>query len=146
MVLQDGELATIDFQDAVLGPVTYDPVSLLKDCYLRWPDEQVVAWALEHYRKLVDCGVAMPAAADYLTDFDLMGLQRHIKVLGIFARLYLRDGKPGYLGDLPRVAAYVRSALARYSQFPALADFSRWFEAAVVPAMQTQSWFGGKSA
>jgi aminoglycoside/choline kinase family phosphotransferase len=141
MVLDEGILATIDFQDAVLGPISYDPVSLLKDCYLRWPDQQVRDWALGHYRGLVERGVAMPTAEAFLKDFDFMGLQRHIKVLGIFARLYLRDAKPGYLADLPRVAGYVRSALANYPQEPALADFSRWFEASVVPLMQAQEWF-----
>ncbi|WP_439107650.1 aminoglycoside phosphotransferase family protein, partial [Congregibacter sp.] len=141
MLLDDGALATIDFQDAVLGPLTYDPVSLLKDCYLRWPDAQVRDWALRHRERLHARGIAVPAADDFVMDFDFMGLQRHIKVLGIFARLYLRDGKPAYLGDLCRVMGYVQSALATYPHIPALADFAAWFDQHVVPAARQQAWF-----
>ena len=104
----------------MIGPVTYDPVSLLKDCYVRWPDSQVESWALAHRDRLVELGLPMPSPSDYLVDFHWMGLQRHIKVLGIFIRLYLRDGKSAYLGDLPRVVEYVRSTLARFSEKPTL--------------------------
>lgn len=141
MLLADGTLATIDFQDAVRGPVTYDLVSLLKDCYLRWPDDQVRRWALLHREGLAARGVVVPDADAFLMDFDFMGLQRHIKVLGIFARLYLRDGKPGYLGDLPRVMGYVQSTLKRYPTVPALAAFAAWFDREVLPAAQSQDWF-----
>ena len=141
MVLADGSLATIDFQDAVWGPITYDPVSLLRDCYLRWPDAQVRDWALEHHKRLQARGIAMPPAAHYLTDFDWMGLQRHIKVLGIFSRLYLRDRKAAYLGDLSRVIGYVRDVLALYGAEPVLADFAGWFEGAVMPRARLQDWY-----
>ncbi|WOJ96918.1 phosphotransferase [Congregibacter brevis] len=141
MVLSDNSLATIDFQDAVLGPLSYDPVSLLKDCYVRWPDYRVKKWVLAYREGLQSKGVAVPSADDFLMDFHFMGLQRHIKVLGIFARLYLRDGKPAYLGDLPRVIAYVRRGLATYPEVQALADFARWFGEVVLPAAQQQSWF-----
>jgi len=141
MLLDDGSLATIDFQDAVWGPLTYDPVSLLKDCYLRWPDVQVREWALMHRAGLSARGVTVPDEREFLVDFDFMGLQRHLKVLGIFARLFLRDGKPGYLGDLPRVMAYVQSALASYPDVPVLAEFADWFERALMPAARTQAWF-----
>lgn len=141
MLLADGTLAIIDFQDAVLGPLCYDPVSLLKDCYLRWPDDQVRHWALLHREGLAARGVAVPEPQAFLMDFDFMGLQRHIKVLGIFARLYLRDGKPGYLKDLPRVMGYVQSTLKSYPAVPELAAFAAWFDQAIVPAAQQQDWF-----
>jgi aminoglycoside/choline kinase family phosphotransferase len=95
----------LDFQDAVMGPVTYDLVSLLKDCYIAWPAERVRGWALQHREGL------------------LMGLQRHVKVLGIFARLHYRDHKPQYLSDLPRVFDYVREAAARYPDTAPFAAF-----------------------
>jgi N-acetylmuramate 1-kinase len=110
----------VDFQDAVLGPVTYDLVSLLRDCYIVWPEAQVAAWAEAHRCALVEAGIALPDAAGFLRWFDLMGLQRHIKVLGIFCRLYYRDGKTSYLTDLPRVWHYVDTIAARY---PELGDW-----------------------
>lgn len=143
MVLDDGSLATIDFQDALLGPITYDPVSLLKDCYLRWPDEQVRDWALLHHSGLKQRGVVVPSPDEFLSDFHFMGLQRHLKVLGIFARLFLRDGKSGYLKDLPRVIDYLRDALALYPRESVLFEFLRWFDDVVIPAARQQSWFNG---
>ncbi len=141
MVLDSGELAVIDFQDAVCGPLTYDAVSLLRDCYVRWPEEQVRRWALAYHQQLGDAGIRVPDAEAFLVDFDWMGLQRHIKVLGIFCRLYLRDGKAGYLPDLPRVLAYVRSVLGHYPGEPAIARFSAWLEETVVPRAVEASWF-----
>ncbi len=141
MLLPGGELAVIDFQDAVIGPLTYDPVSLLRDCYLRWPAEDVRRWALEHWERLQRGGIKVPDAAEFLVDFDWMGLQRHIKVLGIFARLKLRDGKSTYLGDLSRVAAYVREVLAVYPEEFALRAFAKWFEAEVLPRAAQQPWY-----
>lgn len=140
MCLADDGLATIDFQDAVVGPVTYDPVSLLRDCYLRWPAQQVRAWALAHRQRLAALGLAVPAADAFLVDFDWMGLQRHIKVLGIFARLYRRDGKAGYLPDLPRVIGYLRDVLACYPHEPVLSAFLDWFEGRVMPKVREQPW------
>ncbi|MEJ2321440.1 MAG: phosphotransferase [Gammaproteobacteria bacterium] len=112
----------IDYQDAVKGPITYDLVSLLKDAYIRWPLEQVDAWA---------AGYAELALRSALIDevqeqqfqrwFDLMGLQRHLKVAGIFARLFRRDGKAGYLADIPRVLDYIVEMAARYPEFGELA-------------------------
>ncbi|MDE2304610.1 MAG: phosphotransferase [Gammaproteobacteria bacterium] len=107
----------LDFQDAVHGPVTYDLVSLLKDCYVSWPRPQVRAWALGHRDRLGAAGFALPRSDEgFLRWFDLMGLQRHIKVLGIFCRLYYRDGKSAYLADLPRVLSYVRETAAEYAE------------------------------
>ena len=143
MVIDNAELATIDFQDAVIGPITYDPVSLLKDCYVRWPRTRQLAWLADHQTSLEARGVLKPVpSATFIRWFDLMGLQRHLKVLGIFARLYLRDAKPGYLNDLPLVLAYTREALALYAGDDArIADFRDWVEGEVVPVCRDQPWF-----
>jgi aminoglycoside/choline kinase family phosphotransferase len=114
----------LDFQDAVWGPVTYDLASLLKDCYIAWPPARVRKWVLEYRDNLLAAGFALRAdAAQFLRWFDLMGLQRHIKVLGIFARLFYRDGKAQYLRDLPRVLDYARDTAARYAETAPFADF-----------------------
>ncbi len=123
----------IDFQDAVAGPVAYDLVSLFKDCYIRWPRERLQVW-LRNYRQRLhaaDGGRTLAGCdeRELLRWFDLAGLQRHVKVLGIFARLCHRDGKPGYLADLPLTLNYVRDAAARYSETQALA---RWIEERLV--------------
>lgn len=111
----------LDFQGAVVGPVTYDLVSLLKDCYIAWPRAQVEAWALGHRSRLQQAGFAgLDDPRQFLRWFDLMGAQRHLKAIGIFARLHLRDGKPNYLPDIPRTLDYVHDVCARY---PDLADF-----------------------
>jgi aminoglycoside/choline kinase family phosphotransferase len=113
----------LDFQDAVWGPVTYDLVSLLKDCYVAWPARRVRAWVLEYRERLLERGFEAGSPGEFLRWFDLIGLQRHIKVLGIFCRLYHRDGKAGYLKDLPRVLDYVREAAGTYPETAAFADF-----------------------
>jgi aminoglycoside/choline kinase family phosphotransferase len=139
MLLDAGELGVIDFQDAVRGPVTYDLVSLLRDCYVSWPPERVEAWALGYAARAVDAGIMAPIPADrFLRCFDLMGLQRHIKVLGIFARLWLRDGKAGYLRDLPLVIHYTLSVAQRH---PDTRDFADWFRERVLPLASRQDWF-----
>jgi len=140
MVTGRGELALIDFQDAVCGPLTYDAVSLLRDCYIRWPAAQVDGWALCHRERLRAAGVpGVPDAATFLAWFDCMGLQRHLKVLGTFARLSLRDGKPGYLRDLPRVNDYIVQVLARRAdELPAAADFLDWYRGCVAPHLAQQ--------
>ena len=138
----DGQLAVIDFQDAVRGPVTYDLASLLRDCYIHWPEEKVNRWALQHRDELAGMGVlGQVDDALFLRWFDWMGLQRHIKVLGTFARLYLRDGKPGYLEDLPLVIHYVRQILEKYADDePAFAEFGDWFDTALRPLIEQQPW------
>jgi N-acetylmuramate 1-kinase len=114
----------LDFQDAVYGPVTYDLVSLLKDCYIAWPPERVTNWALQYREQILRAGFVLGADEDdFVRWFDLMGLQRHIKVLGIFARLYYRDGKSGYLRDLPRVLEYTRAAASLYPETREFADY-----------------------
>jgi aminoglycoside/choline kinase family phosphotransferase len=110
----------LDFQDALGGPLTYDLVSLLRDCYLRWPETRVHDWAEAFRRDLVTAGRIADAPQRFHRAFDLMGIQRHIKVLGIFCRLHYRDAKPGYLADLPRVLGYVLDIGGRY---PELAEF-----------------------
>lgn len=143
MLLSDGSLATIDYQDAVLGPVTYDLVSLLRDCYVRWEPARVREWMRSYHEALRLDGVELPEIAQFQCDFDWMGLQRHIKVLGIFSRLYLRDAKPAYLGDLPLVLQYVQEVLAAYPREPALSDLAQWMNDELLPAAQRQPWFGG---
>jgi aminoglycoside/choline kinase family phosphotransferase len=124
LVTEDNNPGILDFQDAVWGPVTYDLVSLLKDCYVAWPAPRVRTWALQHREHLLARGFpAGKTEAEFIRWFDLVGLQRHIKVLGIFARLYYRDGKAQYLKDLPRVLNYARDAAADYPQTAEFADF-----------------------
>jgi aminoglycoside/choline kinase family phosphotransferase len=114
----------LDFQDAVCGPITYDLASLLKDCYIAWPSAQVKAWALGFRDRLMSAGFPLQAdEATFIRWFDLMGLQRHIKVLGIFARLFYRDGKSQYLKDLPRVLNYVRETAVLYPETAAFAVY-----------------------
>lgn len=104
----------IDFQDAVRGPITYDLVSLLRDCYVAWPDERIYGW-LESYRQRAQAaGLTEASGATFRRWFDLMGLQRHLKVLGIFCRLWYRDGKRAYLDDLPLVWRYTRDVGRQY--------------------------------
>lgn len=117
MCLANRELGMLDFQDAVFGPVSYDLVSLLKDCYIAWPLPKIEAWALQFYQQ-TDLAVS---ADEFLTWFHITGLQRHLKVLGIFCRLNYRDQKPKYLNDLPRILAYVHAVC---DQYPALKPLS----------------------
>lgn len=105
----------LDFQDAVYGPITYDVVSLFKDAFISWDEEQVLDWTVRYWEKAKRAG--LPVDADFgvfYRAFEWMGLQRHLKVLGIFARLHYRDGKRGYLEDTPRFIRYVRAVAARY--------------------------------
>jgi len=106
----------LDFQDAVCGPITYDAVSLLRDCYIAWPEERVYGWAEGYRRKLVEEGLTEMNEVTFRRAFDLMGLQRHIKVLGVFCRLWYRDSKAGYLNDLPLVWRYAREVGSRYDE------------------------------
>lgn len=113
----------LDFQDAVIGPLTYDLVSLLRDCYIAWPRDRVEDWALGYRELALHSGVLRPGQADerrFLQWFDWMGVQRHLKAAGIFARLYRRDGKPGYLGDIPRTLGYVVDVAGRYPELAGL--------------------------
>jgi N-acetylmuramate 1-kinase len=133
MISRERNPGVIDFQDALAGPVGYDLVSLLKDCYIAWPRERVERWVSAYRAKLLKQGG--PAGKDdreFLRWFDLIGVQRHIKVLGIFARLWYRDGKAGYLPDLPLTLEYVRDTARRY---PELAALSQIVEKHFVPGL-----------
>ncbi len=131
LVSEDANPGILDFQDAVYGAVTYDLVSLLKDCYIAWPVARVNDWALRYREQLLEAGLVVGAdEGEFMRWFDLMGLQRHIKVLGIFARLYYRDSKSGYLKDLPRVLAYAKAAAALY---PETAEFAEYIDAYIEP-------------
>jgi hypothetical protein len=116
----------LDFQDAVIGPVTYDLVSLLRDCYIAWPRSQVEDWVYGYQELALQSGILREEHEDpvrFLRWFDLMGMQRHLKAAGIFARLHHRDGKPGYLGDIPRTLGYVVEVAARYEELAAFGNF-----------------------
>jgi aminoglycoside/choline kinase family phosphotransferase len=114
MLVDNNNPGVIDYQDAVIGPVTYDLVSLFKDCYIEWPRNKVEQW-LDRYLQLTT--VHIPVDRDhFIRWFDLMGVQRHLKVLGIFARLNYRDGKSQYLGDLPLTLKYVVDTCKRYDE------------------------------
>jgi hypothetical protein len=107
----------IDFQDAVYGPISYDMVSLLKDAYIEWTEEMLLDWLITYWERARKAGLPISADfAEFHRDFEWMGVQRHLKVLGIFARLYHRDGKDGYLKDMPLVAKYLRAACTRYAE------------------------------
>jgi aminoglycoside/choline kinase family phosphotransferase len=124
----------LDFQDAVCGPVTYDLVSLLRDCYVAWPEDRVRAWALQFRAAARQAGVAEGASeGEFLRWFDLMGVQRHLKAIGIFARLWHRDGKPGYLNDIPRTLNYVRAVSGSYRELQFLRSF---IDGQILPALE----------
>jgi aminoglycoside/choline kinase family phosphotransferase len=113
----------LDFQDAVIGPVTYDLVSLLRDCYISWPRERVEAWVAGYFDLALQSGVLRHEhEAEFLGWFDLMGVQRHLKASGIFARLNQRDGKPGYLDDIPRTLGYILDLAGDYPQLEGLGE------------------------
>lgn len=121
MVLEQGNPGILDFQDAVYGPITYDLVSLLRDAYVQWDEEQVLDWAIRYWERARRAGLPVqPDIDSFYRDFEFMGLQRHLKVLGIFARLYHRDGKDAYLNDLPLVMEYTRKAAGRYRELAPL--------------------------
>lgn len=136
MVLSDGSIGVIDFQDAVVGPITYDAVSLLRDCYVAWPDA-LVDELLEGFRQqLLASGVAEAGdAARFRRWFDLMGMQRHLKASGIFARLLHRDGKAGYIADIPRTVGYIIAVGRRYPELTAVID---WLEQRIWPLIQSR--------
>ncbi len=114
----------LDFQDAVAGPLTYDAVSLLRDCYVRWPEEKVAQWRDAYFDRLVEAGLQQRGDhGAFVRAFDLMGVQRHLKAAGIFARLWLRDGKARYLDDVPNTLRYIAEVGERYRETAALAQW-----------------------
>ncbi len=126
MLLEDDEIGVIDFQDAVVGPITYDAVSLLRDCYQDWPKVKVLEWLRRFHSKYY----AEYSWTEFKMWFDCMGMQRHIKIAGIFARLYMRDNKPSFLSDIPHTLHYIIDAA---SQYPEYAEFVSFVSERVLP-------------
>ncbi|UIP86401.1 aminoglycoside phosphotransferase family protein [Pseudomonas phenolilytica] len=126
LMLSEPNPGVLDFQDAVLGPVTYDITSLFKDAFVSWPEARVQGWLRDYWQKARDAGIAVPDSFEELQRAsDLMGVQRHLKVIGIFARICHRDGKPRYLADVPRFFAYIETVLARRPELAELATLLR---------------------
>jgi len=123
MVVEKGNPGVLDFQDAVIGAITYDLVSLLKDCYIKWSREQVLGWVSRYHQRLSEHGmIDNSSGAKFIKWFDFMGVQRHLKILGIFSRLNIRDGKAGYLKDIPLTLAYVVEACGLYDELKPLGE------------------------
>lgn len=135
--------AVLDFQDAVIGPIAYDALSLFKDAFLSWPAERVDGW-LQRYHAMADAeGLPVPALDAFIRDAELIGVQRHLKVIGIFARLQHRDHKPKYLSDVPRFFQYLDDVLPKYSE---LAGLQAFIETRVKPAMAARETIGKDAA
>ena len=122
MIAEKNNPGVIDFQDAVYGPITYDAASLWRDAYIAWPEERVIDWVIKFWEAGRKAGLPMPDDfGQFYRDFEWMGLQRHLKILGIFARLFHRDGKDGYLKDIPLVLEYAIATANRYIELKPLA-------------------------
>lgn len=123
LMLSEPNPGVLDFQDAVYGPVTYDVTCLFKDAFLSWPEARVRTWLEQYWQQAREAGVPVqPQLEDFLRASDLMGVQRHLKVIGIFARICHRDGKPKYLADVPRFFSYIDAVLARRPELADLAE------------------------
>jgi N-acetylmuramate 1-kinase len=133
MVTSEGNPGILDFQDAVEGPMTYDLVSLLKDCYIRWPASVVCDWAMDFHATAASRNLITLEARDFMRRLELMGVQRQLKAAGIFARLKIRDGKPAYMRDVPRTLGYVTEVAPRYTELEFLA---RLIDERCLPALQ----------
>jgi aminoglycoside/choline kinase family phosphotransferase len=137
MLLKNQQLGILDFQDAVTGAITYDLVSLLRDCYIAWPRHQVEQWALTYQQRALTLGLLTENnPQQFLRWFDWMGLQRHLKCLGIFARKFHRDHTTAYLSDLPRVLQYIIDTSQRYLE---LASFHQFIQQRVLSVFQMRS-------
>ncbi|MDR0247709.1 MAG: phosphotransferase [Burkholderiales bacterium] len=124
MDVTENRPGVLDFQDAVVGPITYDLVSLLRDAYVVWDEEQQLDWAIRYWERARAAGLPITVRFDnFWRDFEWMGVQRHLKVVGIFARLWHRDSKDAYLADVPCVLGYLRHACARYNELTPLLHF-----------------------
>ena len=134
MLTDENNPGILDFQDAVEGPLTYDVVSLFKDCYIRWPDEKIKAWALQYFDRLKPDLKNDLTADDFMRQFDVMGVQRHLKAAGIFARLHHRDEKSAYLDDIPRTLSYIRDTAPQYAELEFLSSL---IEEKIVPLMDS---------
>ena len=135
MLVGENNPGILDFQDAVEGPLTYDVVSLLKDCYIKWPADKIKEWALQYYDRLGSEFRDGLSAKKFLQHFDLMGVQRHLKAAGIFTRLYHRDNKSGYIGDIPRTLSYISETAPQYEELSFLSDL---IDNRILPALETK--------
>ncbi len=134
LCLNNQRVGVLDFQDAAWGPITYDAVSLLRDCYIAWAPSQVRSWTLQFFNRYRDSNQLKEYSADqFLYWFDFVGVQRHLKVLGIFARLYHRDGKSLYLNDIPRILNYLLQVSENHVELSPLRGF---LQATVIPKLQ----------
>lgn len=130
------EPAVLDFQDCVRGPIAYDAVSLFKDAFLSWPLQRVDGWLAQYHARATASGLPVPSLPQFLRDADWLGVQRHLKILGIFARLHYRDGKAKYLSDTPRFIAYLQEVLPRHPQLQPLQDL---LEQRIKPALHAKA-------
>jgi hypothetical protein len=135
MPVEDGP-AVLDFQDMVLGPIAYDPVSLMRDAFLSWPESRVEDWLRRYHACAQASGLPVPPLETFLRDADWCGVQRHLKILGIFARLHHRDGKTRYLADAPRFFAYLDAVVPKYPELHPLLDV---LERTIKPAFITRA-------
>lgn len=136
MPIEHGGPAVLDFQDLVRGPIAYDPVSLFKDAFLSWPLERVDHWLARYHAQALAAGLPVPPWPQFLRDADWMGVQRHLKILGLFVRLRDRDGKGHYFDDAPRFIRYLDEVLPRY---PELAPLLELLERRIKPAMAAKA-------
>jgi aminoglycoside/choline kinase family phosphotransferase len=120
LMLSEPNPGVLDFQDAVYGPLTYDVASLFKDAFFSWPEAQVIAWRRRYRERALQAGLSVPGLAEFERACDWMGMQRHLKVMGVFARICYRDGKPEYLKDTPRFLTYIRDTGKLYKEFTPL--------------------------
>lgn len=128
--------AVLDFQDCVRGPIAYDAISLFKDAFLSWPLERVDGWLAQYHARAQRAGLPVPSLKAFLRDADWLGLQRHLKILGIFSRLHYRDGKTKYLPDVPRFITYLDEVLPRYPELRALQEL---LDSRVKPALRAKA-------
>jgi len=133
MLLDNNLPGIIDFQDAVVGPITYDLVSLLRDCYIAWPHEHVQQWMTLYFQEISNLNLTATNRETFTRWFDLMGLQRHLKAIGIFSRLHLRDNKSNYLQDIPLTINYVIHTCNKY---PELNKFNQFLKTTILPAYE----------
>jgi aminoglycoside/choline kinase family phosphotransferase len=129
-------LAVIDFQDCVRGPVAYDAMSLFKDAFLSWPLTHVDGWLAQYHQRALEAGLPVPPLPIFQRDADWMGVQRHLKILGIFCRLHYRDGKSRYIADLPRFIVYLDEILPRYPELQPLAEL---MQTKIKPALRKRA-------
>ncbi|MGV8959642.1 MAG: aminoglycoside phosphotransferase family protein [Stenotrophomonas sp.] len=136
MPVADGP-AVLDFQDTVIGPVAYDAISLFKDAFLSWPLPRVDTWLARYHARAQDAGIAVPPLPVFQRDADWLGVQRHLKILGIFARLHYRDAKSKYLADVPRFITYLEEVLPRHPQLQPLQSL---MQSRIKPALASQAF------